>query len=301
MKIQTFSIVVGTRACDAHCPFCVSRMTGFDKLPSVGKINEVNFAKAARLAQLGQTTTVLMTGKGEPTLYPREITRYLELLQPYRFPFIELQTSALGIGWMAQGEQSLISGLTTKTLQKWHTLGLNTIAISVVSMFDEDNERVYHKDYPDLAAIIAFLRKIGFTIRLCVMMHRGIVDTPEHVQQVVAFCQAQGVDQMTIRPIDMPDNATRDCAVAQYVGENRPTEDQLADISSWIREHGTLIMTLSHGAEVFDVTGQNLCLSDCLTLDPATDDIRTLIFYSDGRLTYAWQHEGAVLLSGTNR
>ena len=27
MKIQTFSIVAGTEACNAKCPFCVSKMT----------------------------------------------------------------------------------------------------------------------------------------------------------------------------------------------------------------------------------------------------------------------------------
>ena len=26
MRIQTFSIVVGTKACNAKCPFCVSRI-----------------------------------------------------------------------------------------------------------------------------------------------------------------------------------------------------------------------------------------------------------------------------------
>jgi hypothetical protein len=53
-----------------------------------------------------------------------------------------------------------------------------------------------------------------------------------------------------------------------------------------------------HGAEVFDVDGQNVCMSDCLTNDASNGDIRTLIFYSNGRITYDWQYEGAVLLGG---
>ncbi|MDO8598925.1 MAG: hypothetical protein Q7S02_02355, partial [bacterium] len=55
MKIQTFSIVVGTRACNARCPFCVSRMTGFDELPKRGAISAKNFSVAARLAQIAGT------------------------------------------------------------------------------------------------------------------------------------------------------------------------------------------------------------------------------------------------------
>ena len=65
MEIQTFSIVVGTRACNASCPFCVSRMTGFGKLPKARVINERNFRKACLLAERAGSTTVLMTGKGE--------------------------------------------------------------------------------------------------------------------------------------------------------------------------------------------------------------------------------------------
>ena len=39
MRIQTISVVVGTRAGNARCPFCVSRMTGFSELPATRGIN----------------------------------------------------------------------------------------------------------------------------------------------------------------------------------------------------------------------------------------------------------------------
>ncbi len=55
-------------------------------------------------------------------------------------------------------------------------------------------------------------------------------------------------------------------------------------------------MTLMHGAVGYDVGGQNVCLTDCLTLDASNEDIRQLIFFPDGRLGYDWQYEGAVLL-----
>jgi uncharacterized radical SAM superfamily protein len=63
MRIQTFSIVVGGTACNAKCPFCVSKMT-----PEMGATNEkmpdvnwVNFAKAVRLAdKAGQLLQCLL-------------------------------------------------------------------------------------------------------------------------------------------------------------------------------------------------------------------------------------------------
>ena len=61
-------------------------MTGFDALPPRGPLNERNLIKALRLAETGGATTILITGKGEPTLYPEEVRDYLAArgIQPSR-------------------------------------------------------------------------------------------------------------------------------------------------------------------------------------------------------------------------
>ncbi len=295
MRIQTFSIVVGTRACNARCPFCVSKMTGFDEIPASREINTRHFDKAARFAQMAGTTTVLMTGKGEPTLYPAEITRYLDLLGRWQFPFIELQTNALELGRLARDGRSRVRGLDLQALEAWNRAGLNTIAISTVGVREGDNRAVYHEDYPDLAATIRFLHGLGFVVRLCVMMQRGCVDSPERLDEVLSFCRESKVEQLTARSIRRP-RLTSDEGASSYVGERGLADGEIAAIRDWVRARGTLLMTLLHGAEVYDVGGQNLCLSDCLTIRGEAEDIRTLIFYGDGRLAYDWQYDGARLL-----
>lgn len=96
MRIQTFSILTGSETCNARCPFCISRMTpplGVDlKEPEV---NWRNFAIACRLAASSGVTTVMLTGKGEPTLFPEQITRFLRALADSHFPFIELQSNGI--------------------------------------------------------------------------------------------------------------------------------------------------------------------------------------------------------------
>ena len=87
MKIQTLSVVVGNRSCNATCPFCISACTPKADLPT--NPNWRNFKKACRLAQIGGATTVLLTGKGEPTLHPQLINDYLGHLEEFQFPFIE--------------------------------------------------------------------------------------------------------------------------------------------------------------------------------------------------------------------
>jgi hypothetical protein len=275
-------------------------MTGFSELPKRGVVNRVNFAKAARLAQIAGTTTVLMTGKGEPTLYPEEITEYLGLLAPWGFPFIEVQTNALEIGRLARDGKSKIPGLTVDVLKRWHALGLNTIAISVVSERAEDNRLVYHQDYPDLGTTIAFLHSIGFTVRLCVMMLQGAVDSPDRVEDILAFCRTNRIEQLTVRPIRKTEAPTNDAQVSAFVSERGLDDLSELTIATYLRDpvRSRLLLTLSFGAEIFDVGGQNVCLSDCLTVSGKSEEIRTLIFYSDGRLTYDWQYEGAVLLGG---
>jgi pyruvate-formate lyase-activating enzyme len=297
-RIFTFSIVCGTRACDARCPFCVSKQTGFENLPKQTKINRQRLRKAARLAQIRQATTVLLTGKGEPTLYPDEITEYLEELEPFNFPLIELQTNGLQMGEMHPGSKG--GPLKLEHLLRWKELGLNTIALSVVDIDRINNGKVYRDPYPPLASTIRFLHDTGFSVRLCVMMQNGMVDSPNGVLRVVNFCKEHRVEQLTIRPIKRPDNVVEGGSeYERYIVTNGLSDKQVEDIRAWVKEWGTHILTIAHGAHasfVYDVGGQNLCVSDCLTVDATTDDIRTLIYYGTGRITFDWQYKGAVIM-----
>lgn len=146
------------------------------------------------------------------------------------------------------------------------------------------------------------LRDLGFTVRLCVMMLRGegYVSTPGDLERVLGFCREHDVAQLSVRPIRTPARPL-DMDAATFVESHGVSGEEVDGMRAWVRAHGDLVLRLAHGAEVYDVGGQNICLTDCLTPPRAPDEIRTLIFYSDGRLTYDWQHEGAVLLSGAPR
>lgn len=314
MKIQTFSIVVGTKACDAACPFCVSHITGFENLPKNPEINHQNLSKAIQLAKMCGTTTVLLTGKGEPTLYPEEIKFYLHRLKD-QFPFIELQTNAIQMGYLADAETGAEYAIshhkdtkyvrfTQKNLEEWHELGLNTIAISTVGVSQKYNEKIYRKPYPNLRNTVEYLHNLGFSIRLCVMMMDGMVDDPLEVREVVKWCKNFRVEQLTIRPIRRPNPGKRNLLnyptpEDQYVAEHGLRTEQEQAIRDDIDRVATRIMTLmngAHEARVYDYDGQNICVSDCLTVEPSSDEIRTLIFYGDGKLMYDWQYDGARLL-----
>lgn len=301
MDIQTFSVVVGSRACDAKCPFCISKQTGFDALPDPGMVEYRNLKKAIHLAHLARTTTCLLTGKGEPTLYPNMILNYLLQLQD-KFPLIELQTNGLQIGWLASQYDPHHLTLQEDDLKEWWGLGLDTIAISVVSTRHEPNAKVYNPNYPDLATTIAYLKSLKYSVRLCVMMMWEGVDSVEELQHTLEFCREHHVDQLTIRPIRHTVSATHDKIASSFVQKHGFDDDseRMFAIRQWIEKNGTRLLPLNHGAMIYDVGGQNLCVADCLTLSQEPEQIRTLIFYGDGTITYDWQYEGAVLVGGSN-
>jgi hypothetical protein len=254
------------------------------------EVNWRNFRKACLLARQCGVTTAMLTGKGEPTLFPAQVTRYLQRMEEFEFPFIELQTN--GIHIYERWEQY------SPHLSDWHDLGMTTVIISIVGCDPERNRQVYlpHRDrYIDLPDLIARLHDKGFSIRLGCVALNGFIDSGERVEELIEFARGHSVEQLTIRPVNAPQDS-RDNDVFNWTKEHFLTGHQFESIRNYLRLNGRELMRLVHGAVVYDVRGQNVCLSNCLTLDAEGEDIRQLIFFPNGHLRYDWQYEGAILL-----
>lgn len=290
-QAENFSIIAGTGACNASCPFCVSKMTGIKALGLEPQpINWRNFDKAAQLAKDFMVGSVMITGKGEPTLFPDQITSYLEHLEPYKFTLIDLQTN--GINLINQKERFL------PYLKKWYDLGLCWIAISIVHYEPEANKRVYMpyaKEYIDLEALVRHLKEIGFSIRFSVTMHKGAIDTPAKVKKMIHYAKSLGVDQLTMRKIAKP-GQSENTDIGKWTQAHFMTDSQVTKIKEYLDKAGHRILNTGHGAGIYDVDGQNVCLTNALTIDPDPSQIRQLIFFPDGRVRFDWQYSGATLL-----
>ena len=292
MKIQTFSILAGSEACPARCPFCVSKMTppqGMTiKEPEISSAAWKKFKKAAQLAKDCDSTTVLITGKGEPVLFPEQITKYLDALHEFRFPLIELQTSGI----------PLAEERYDRHLDTWFEKALNTIAISIVHYDPEKNRSIYlpyRKSYIDLPDLTDKLHKKGFSLRFSCVMADGYICSPTDIDNLISYAKEHNIEQLTLRPVNRPQNSNDERA-SGWVEDHYLHDEQRAEIEKYLRENGHQLMRLVHGATVYDVRGQNVCYTNSLTLAPSTDGIRQLIFFPDGHLRYDWQYEGAILL-----
>jgi hypothetical protein len=134
----------------------------------------------------------------------------------------------------------------------------------------------------------------GLSVRLSTVMIKGGIENAAELDAMINFCRENKVEQLSIRPVTPAVNSL-DPGVTEWIKRNHVYPEQVDSVAIHLRSEGKLLLTLQHGAEVFDVRGQNVCLTDCLTL-PKDEEIRQVIFFPDGHLRYDWQYEGAILM-----
>ncbi len=284
MKTNTFSIVVGTAACNAHCPFCVSKMTNTDSCKSE-EFNARKFGIACRIVEWMRNglVTVMLTGKGEPMLFPRQITKYLHCMD-FQFPLVELQTNGILIS-----EQ-------VENLKQWQDSGLTLVCISITHPDSKENNDIMRcPESYDYWESVKVLQDIGLNVRLnCTMVKNG-VDRLERIERMVHLAHLRKVDQITFREVEQPE-VTRNRAVSTWVKDNKPV-GLSQNLHHFLELKGaTRLLDLPHGGIVYDWDGQNVAVSNCLTGTTDPDDIRQVIYYGDGRVAYDWRYPAARLL-----
>lgn len=294
MKFHMFSIVVGSTACPGSCPFCVSGELPTKErceLPEITPIQWRKFESAKAIAIKSGVDTVMFTSRGETTIWPDEISAYMERIgHSYNFPFIELQTNGL----MLDGSWERYKPY----LEKWFMGGMTTIALSTVSEQYSINRDVYYPNglYLDLKGLIEKLHTIGFTVRLTCVMCKGWMDTTLKVESYLEYAKKNNVEQVTMRPLN--DEYRRESA-ANWIKEHKMTDKQQMEIWNWLNKEGTALLEYPRVGTIFDFNGQNVMFSKPLTKytrDTNPENGRNLIFFRDGRVAYEWEMEGGTLL-----
>ncbi len=306
MKFKHFTFPVGGDQCDAKCPFCVSRMTQgnynaeYEKTSPPTTPDWDMFETACQIAASSpELITALLTGVAEPLLYPDSITESLSNLDG-RFPIVELQTNGLRI---ARQKDKM-----GEYLRKWKHLGLKVIALSVVSFNKEQNEEIYGSPHYDVREMVEFLHSLGFKVRICIMMMKGYIDTFERVCELAERANFDKIDQLTVRPIEVPPK--EDCKnidTYNWVKQRTIPKKDLRQIKKKLDKLCSTELILDYGAVVYGFPifdddkciireRQNLCFSNCLTKPKNPDQIRQLIFFPDGRIQYSWYSKAANIL-----
>ena len=288
---ENFSLIAGTGACNAECPFCVSKMTGLSEIGLKPQpINWRNFEKAAQLAKDYQVGSVIITGKGEPTLFPDQISDYLTHLKKFNFPLIDLQTNGLNLDRQSEHFNSY--------LRQWYDQGLAFVALSIVNHLPEENRKIYtphFKQYVELPRLVDKLHKIGFSVRFSVTLFDGGIDDAEKAGQMIDFTKKLAVEQLTLRRVAKPNNSENP-EIDLWTQVHLLSDSRLQEIRRYLEENGHRLLHTGHGTIIYDVAGQNVCLTNALTLEMDPEKIRQIIFYPNGRVRFDWQYQGATIL-----
>jgi len=286
LKTNTFSIVVGTTACNMDCPYCVSKMT-CTEAPKSSEVNWDRFSKACQIVEKASDglISVLLTGKGEPLLYQAQIQAYLSSMSG-QFPLVDLQTNGVAIPTMK-----------STLLPLWRNMGLSLVCVSVAHWNPTISSRIMGgpADYDWRHAVHA-IKEAGLACRLNLTMVGGAIDSVEGIDKTINVCKELEIEQLTIRRVTRP-HRTISPEVSKWVGDHFPdlTEEGLYR-HLLLDGGGKVLLELPHGASVFDVRGQNVCVNNCLTSTSNPDEIRQIIFFPDGRIAYDWCYPGARIL-----
>lgn len=291
MKFKMFSVVTGTEACIAHCPFCVSREDFVGEYKHAPAVNWRNFNIACELANRSNIDTVMLTSRGEPLLFPEQLTMYLQELRQYRFPFIELQTNGIlldnpDMDWKQR-------------LKTWYELGLTTVTLSVVSDDYEKNKNHYlngNGQYMSIPSVVELLHRVGLSVRLTCVLCEGIASTPEEVAKFIEFAKSLQVEQVTLRPVNME---YRRESAGNWIKDRLLSDTDKTLIRNYLEDTGTKLLELDRIGTIYDVKGQNVMFSVPLTKytrDCDPENLRNLIFFPDGHIRYEWEMEGGILL-----
>ena len=273
MRAQNLAISIppGQRICDKHCEYCVSKMTGY--LRTNRALMQKNLPKVKELAHVGQVTSVLLTGKGEPTMSQDDL---FWMLNEFRHLPTELQTNG-------------------KNLSKNHAyltdlahVGLNTLAVSI------DMVEIF-KGYRNL---FARAKDLGMITRVTLNITNKI--QPDITfKDLIFYCCDNSVDQLMLRNVVVPSNVSSDSQEARWIQENVDPgmyHRLQKELRKSCEEEGMMIRRLNFGSVVYDYQGVSVTYSDyCVQDDNDGKDIRSLIFMEDGHCYTSWNSQASIL------
>ena len=267
VKAQSLSVNLNVD-CNAHCPFCISKLTWKPGASSAFKVNEDLGLSIQRLETAMQfacyhgVDTVLVTGVGEPMRNMQAIGVVAKTACDAGIPIIEVQTNGtylsdevermvenpFGDRYATDQRQLVSRGKQTKA-DVLAAMGVTTVAISICSMDPERNSRTMglHKSiggwtYDWRNAAQAVLRagmmcRVSLNLTKQELEHVSLPELTHWVQGQADLLRELGVHQFTMRQIGFPSVPVyRQGLSTELAGDGEPGR-QFTAICHWIEKN----------------------------------------------------------------
>ncbi len=271
LKAENLTISVPNRGCNKNCPYCVSRMTGYMTSNYDRMIRQSK--KVRTVARAAEITSVLFTGKGEPTF--GDSYRMLEgLIREFNEWPCELQTNGILLNENPHWFDQLCLA------------GLDVLAVSI----DSDKQM---KTFEPLWKRVREAEKVArITVNVTQLM--GSVHPLWWINQ----CNKYGISQLTFRRVTVPElNVSK--TTSNWIAKNAP-DHIYNDLSELVRrqvkQEGRLIRSLKNGVQIWDIDDVAVATSDyCIQERDEGDNLRSLVYQEDGHLYTGWGSKASIL------
>lgn len=281
MKATSMSINLAG-GCTARCPFCIAKMTY--QTPDNNGSLMASLPRAWRYAERNGIDTVMITGRGEPTISP-SFSAVVNQAWDHGIPVIEVQTNGW---WVGEPRGNAWKNLTMPAL--------STVAISLASIDPIKSASIMglfvdlYKLPEDVKTLQTQHRKM---VRLCLNLTK--FDDPD---DILAWCKEwadRGINQITLHELSVPDNALNADTNGKWISNNRMPEYRRESLARRVRELGTPMRSLGYGTTVYDLFGASVIVNECATDDPGLAEPRSVILQSDGHMYHSWNHTGSII------
>lgn len=282
MKAQNLTISVPSDECDKKCRYCISTIT-WQPEDNVHLIYD-NLPKVKRVADRAGITNVLITSKKEPFL---NVNTMLSLASHFKDYWLEVQTNGIYLN---------------KNILGWLITQLSKSKINVIAFSIDQIEQL--DKYMDT---FATLKKHGIITRVCFNLTKMITgfysffDIMREATKRKDDNNVPLVRQVLFRNISHPSTADEEHSAVQWINRNVDPADyqRLVAQSERALKTGAMreIRTIPHtGTTIYSFMDASVCFSDyCIQESNKTEDIRSLIFQSDGHLYTSWDDPASIL------
>jgi hypothetical protein len=126
-------------------------------------------------------------------------------------------------------------------------------------------------------------------------MFNGGVDSFEKVGEMIDWTRQLGVAQLTLRRVAKP-GTSENTEIGRWTEEHFLNDMQIREVKRYLDLNGVPVLEGGHGSIIYDVAGQNVCLTNALTHSPDPTKARQIIFFPNGEIYHDWQFRGARIL-----
>lgn len=299
MKVQSLSIHVPTKGCVNHCPMCVSRM---HKSPYENRIDRFIYHGDARgeyvrrlnFAKNNGVNTVILTGEGEALQNIEFINWFFNSPETPKFEWVELQTSG-----------NFLDVETLKKLKRW---GVSTISLSVMNIFDSENNSKLIGKIESLETLCKRIKDLNLNLRLSLNIWNEY--SKHTIEDVFNRSDELGADQITFRKLyHSPEENTKQDLWIKKNTDKLFIETDLKDnffensidyfksLEKYITKNGHFIGRLPFGALKYSINGistvvDNNCMSE---MEEEMDVYKYLILRPNCKLYTDWSDKGSLL------